>query len=306
MRDAIRGYAAAVLERLSDAEVADAVAAIGQFAAALADHADLADALGDDAVTEVVRARIVADLLAGGPTAVAVLVDFLVRADRASELTADVGWLAFRAAQELPRRQGGPDPDPAAGHTGVNERLHGYALARFEQVDDDRVVDEVEDQLFRVARIIEANKPLGDMLTDFDLPASVRESVVTDLLAGKAEEITVELARYAVRENRGQLVGHLDWLAERVADERGRRSATVTSAVALSEEQRQRLVASLSSLTHRRVSLQVEVDPTLLGGLRVVVGDTVLDGTVRRRLQQVGDVMVHGTRQRSGVEERPS
>jgi F-type H+-transporting ATPase subunit delta len=306
MRDAIRGYAAAIFEGLSEPEVADALSAFTQFSSALADYADLAQNLTDDAIPAPVRGRIILDLLRGAPPAASTLADFVVRADPASELTNDIGWLVFRAEQEIPRRQGGPDPDPTAGHSGVNDRLHGYALARFEQVDDDGVVDEVEDQLFRVARIIEANKSLNDTLTNFDLPVALREGVVTDLLAGQAEEITVELVRYAVRENRGQLVGHLDWLAERVADERGRRTATVTSAVELAPEQRERLTASLSALTHRRVSLQLEVDPSLLGGLRVVVGDTVLDGTVRRRLQQVGSVLVHGTRQRSGSEERPN
>jgi F-type H+-transporting ATPase subunit delta len=306
MRDAIRGYAAAILERLSEPEVADVASVLTQFAAALSEHADLAQNLTDDAIPEPVRAGIIADLLTGAPAAASTLADFVARADPASELSNDIGWLVFRTDQEIPRRQGGPDPDPTAGHSGVNDRLHGYALARFEQVDDDGVIDEVEDQLFRVARIIEANKALNDTLTNFDLPVTLREGVVSDLLAGQAEEITVELVRYAVRENRGQLVGHLDWLAERVADERGRRTATVASAVELSAAQRERLIASLSAMTHRRVSLQLEVDPTLLGGLRVVVGDTVLDGTVRRRLQQVGSVLVHGTRQRSGSEERPS
>jgi F-type H+-transporting ATPase subunit delta len=304
MREAIRGYAMAIFEALSEPEVTEVQSTLVSFAAALADHEDLALNLTDDALPAPLRSAVVADLLANGAPEAVSLVDFVVRADPASEFANDVGWLVFRAGQELPRRHGGPEPDPSAGHSGVNERLHGYALARFEQVTDDQVIDEVEDQLFRVARIIEANKALDDTLTNFDLPATLREGVVTDLLAGQAEDITVELVRYAVRENRGQLVGHLDWLAERVADERGQRNASVVSAVELTAEQRDRLAASLSALTHRRVTLQLEVDPTLLGGLRVVVGDTVLDGTVRRRLQQVGAVLVHGTRPRSGDEER--
>jgi ATP synthase F1 delta subunit len=306
MREAINGYAAAVFERLPEAGVNDVLGTLTQFSQALADNEDLAQNLGDDALPVTLRLGIVTDLLAGGPAAVRSLVSFAVRADPASELANDLGWLIFRAEQELPRRRGEPDPDPPVGHSGVNERLHGYSLALFEPVEDTQVIDEVEDQLFRMARILESNRPLNDMLTNFDLPAAEREGVVTDLLAGKAEEITVALVRYAVRQNRGQLVSHLDWLAERVADERGRRNATVSSAVELRPEQRERLAGALSALTGRRVSLQVSVDPTLLGGLRVVVGDTVLDGTVRRRLQQVGAVLVHGTRQRSGGEERPS
>jgi F-type H+-transporting ATPase subunit delta len=306
VREAIRGYAAAVFERLPEAEVGEVESALRQFSEALNDNDDLAQCLGDEGLPLAVRAGIVADLLAPAPPAARSLVLFAARADQASELSNDVGWLVFRAGEELPRRAGGPDPDPSVGHSGVNERLNGYSLALFERVDDETVVDEVEDQLFRVSRIIESNRPLNDTLTNFDLPVELREEVVNDLLAGKAEEITIELVRYALRENRGQLVSHLDWLAERVAEERGRRNAMVSSAVELRPEQRQQLGESLARLTGRRVSLQTEVDPDLLGGLRVVVGDTVLDGTVRRRLDQVGRVLVHGTRQRSGGEERSS
>ncbi|MBO0692279.1 MAG: ATP synthase F1 subunit delta [Acidimicrobiaceae bacterium] len=306
MREVIRGYAAAVFENLPEAEVGEVGAALRQFSEALSGNEDLARTLGDDALPLAVRSGIVADLLERAPRAARSLVLFAVRADQASELSNDVGWLVFRAGEELPRRAGEPDPDPSVGHSGVNERLNGYSLALFERVDDEAVIDEVEDQLFRVSRIIESNRALGDTLTNFDLPVDLREGVVTDLLTGKAEEVTIELVRYAVRENRGQLPSHLDWLAERVAEERGRRNAAVSSAVELRPEQREQLSESLARLTGRRVSLQTEVDPDLLGGLRVVVGDTVLDGTVRRRLEQVGRVLVHGTRQRPGGEERPS
>lgn len=306
MREVIRGYAAAVFDHLPEAEVGEVTAALRRFSEALGGNEELSRTLGDDALPLSVRSAIVSDLLAPAPQPARSLVLFAVRADQASELSNDVGWLVFRGGEELPRRAGGPDPDPSAGHTGVNERLHGYALALFERVDDEAVVDEVEDQLFRVSRIIESNRPLNDTLTNFDLPVDLREGVVDDLLRGKAEEITIQLVRYAVAENRGQLTGHLDWLAQRVAEERGRRNAMVSSAVELRPEQRQQLAESLARLTGRRVALQTEVDPDLLGGLRVVVGDTVLDGTVRRRLEQVGRVLVHGTRQRSGGEERPS
>jgi F-type H+-transporting ATPase subunit delta len=306
VRETIRGYAAAVFGHLAEAEVGEVEAALRQFSEALSGNAELAQTLGDDGLPLSVRSGIVSDLLAPAPAAARSAVLFAVRADHAAELSNNVGWLAFRAGEELPRRSGGPDPDPPVGHSGVNERLHGYSQALFERVEDEAVVDEVEDQLFRISRIIESNRPLDETLTNFDLPVELREGVVNDLLEGKAEPVTVELVRYAVRENRGQLVSHLDWLAERVAEERGRRNATVSSAVELRPEQRAQLSESLARLTGRRVSLQTEVDPDLLGGLRVVVGDTVLDGTVRRRLEQVGRVLVHGARQRPGGQERRS
>lgn len=306
MREVIRGYAAAVFEALGDDEVEQTRATLARFGDVLRENDDLSKTLTDDALPLPVRIGIVSDVLSSSVSAARQLVVFVVRADHPSELSNDVAWLVFRAVHEPGRRSGQGDPDSAVGHTGVNERLHGFALARFEHVADQQVVDDVEDQLFRVSRMLEAHRQLNDTLTDLDLPAELREGVVTDLLSGKAEPVTVDLVRYAVRQNRGQLVTHLDWLAERVAEERGRRNALVSTAVELSPEQADRLQQALGSITGRRVSLQVDVEPDLLGGLRVVVGDTVLDGTVRTRLQQVGRVLVHGTGQRSAAREGAS
>jgi F-type H+-transporting ATPase subunit delta len=306
MREAIRGYASAVLEPLGDSELAEVGSSLASFASALATNVDLSDYLQDASLAVEVRSAIVADLLSDAPAAARGAVGIVVRSEEASELTGDVDWLVGRAADEPARRRGEIDPDPPAGQSAVNERLQGYALALFEQVADAEIIDEVEDDLFRTARILEGNRPLNDTLTNFDLPVSLRVDVITELLEGKAQPVTVALVSYAVRQTRGQLVSHLDWLSERVAEERGRRSASVTSAIELGAEQQSRLVDALSQLTGRRVNLKLDIDPSLIGGLRVVVGDTVLDGTVRRRLEEVGEVLVHGSRQRSGVEERRS
>ncbi|MBO0747656.1 MAG: hypothetical protein J2O47_04865, partial [Acidimicrobiaceae bacterium] len=108
MREVIRGYAAAVFENLPEAEVGEVGAALRQFSEALSGNEDLARTLGDDALPLAVRSGIVADLLERAPRAARSLVLFAVRADQASELSNDVGWLVFRAGEELPRRAGEP------------------------------------------------------------------------------------------------------------------------------------------------------------------------------------------------------
>jgi ATP synthase F1 delta subunit len=306
VREAVRGYASASLEPLDDARLAGVQTALRVFAEGLAASAELLDSLGDQQIPGAVRSAIVIDLLGDAPSEVRGMIDFVVRSEPASELGADLDWLVTRALDETGRRAGDLDPDPPAGHSAVNERLEGFAAACFASIEDGEVIDGVEDDLFRLARLLEANRELNDTLSNFDLPASVREDILAELLKGHDQPVTLALLRYAIRQTRGQLVSHLDWLSARVAEERGRRSATVSSAVELDPAQQERLVAGLSALTGRRVSLKLHVDPELIGGVRVEVGDTVLDGTVRRRLQQVGDVLVHGSRQRSGIEERPS
>jgi F-type H+-transporting ATPase subunit delta len=67
---------------------------------------------------------------------------------------------------------------------------------------------------------------------------------------------------------------------------RDREVAYVTAAVALSEDEERRLAERLVELRGRQVSVQVDVDPSVLGGLRVRVGDELYDGTIIRRLDQ--------------------
>ena len=76
-------------------------------------------------------------------------------------------------------------------------------------------------------------------------------------------------------------------LVARKAAAGGREVAEVRSAVALSDDQTQRLAASLKQATGKDVDIRVTVDPTVLGGIVTTIGDTVIDGSVRSRLAQV-------------------
>lgn len=299
MREALRGYAAACLESLDQGELSSVGRELSTFASALDSSGPLGQLLADNAIEVAVREAVVRDLLSSAQAETTALVVFVVRNEPASEVVPDSGWLAQRASDEPERRSSGVDPDPPAGHHAVNERLEGYALALFERVASRQTVDEVEDQLFRMTRIVEATRPLRQTLADLTVPASIRQDLVNQLIGDQAEPATIALLRYAVAQNRGDLVSHLDWLVDKVAEERGRRLAQVSSAVELDEDQRRRLVRGLSERTGRQVSLQVSVEPELVGGVRIVVGDTVLDGTVRRRLELVRAALARGTRPRS-------
>ncbi|MGL4178782.1 MAG: F0F1 ATP synthase subunit delta, partial [Dermatophilaceae bacterium] len=104
---------------------------------------------------------------------------------------------------------------------------------------------------------------------------------------GKAAPETRRLARQAVRVPRGR---RLDRVMETYLDLASRRrdelTALVTVASPLTEEQSRRLGAALERLYRKRVLLQVVLDPRVIGGIRVQVGDEVVDGTVLRRLDE--------------------
>ena len=151
--------------------------------------------------------------------------------------------------------------------------------------EQDGSLEDVEDELFRFGRILDAQPQLRELLNDESAPVDRRLTLLNGLVENKVRPVTLALLRQAVRAPRGRsldlVVGRL---AELAADRRNRSVAHITAATALSDEQEQRLVRVLSDIFGRAVPLQVELDPDLLGGLVIRVGDEVIDGSVLAKL----------------------
>jgi F-type H+-transporting ATPase subunit delta len=146
----------------------------------------------------------------------------------------------------------------------------------------------IGDELFRFARALEGSDELREALTDPHLPASRRQQIVEDLLGGKADNSTVALVGMAVGTGRARdLPAIIDSLVAMAAAESNKAVAEVRSAIELTEDQRNRLAAALQEATGQQVEVKVVIDPTVLGGLVTTVGDTVLDGSVRTRLERL-------------------
>lgn len=147
-------------------------------------------------------------------------------------------------------------------------------------------LDDLEDDLFRFARLVEGDDQLLRALTDPKYPAERRAELVRTLLEGKAVKSAVRLVEQAVVAPRGlSLVEALDGFTRTTAAWRQRLVATVRSAVPLSEADRERLARVLSRRYGHDVDVNVLVDPGVIGGLRVELGDEVIDGTVAGRLE---------------------
>lgn len=155
-------------------------------------------------------------------------------------------------------------------------------------------VETVESQLFQVARIVSGSSELEAALSDLAAPADAKRTLVRGLFADKVDVVTETLVEQVVRRAKGRGVGNgLDKLVALAAERRERSVAYVTSANALTDEQRARLGSKLNGIYGRTLALHVEVDPRLGGGLVVRVGDEVIDGStagqlaaVRRRLSR--------------------
>lgn len=170
----------------------------------------------------------------------------------------------------------------------TDDRSHAYAEALLAVARSESSLAEVEDELFRVARLLESNDELRTTLTDAQLPVSRRQQIVEDLLGGIANPTTTALVSMVVGTGRARdLPAIIDELVRLSAAEGNREVAEVRSAVDLTDDQKQRLSAALEAKTGKKVELKVIIDPTVLGGLVAQVGDTVIDGSVKTRLQQL-------------------
>lgn len=170
----------------------------------------------------------------------------------------------------------------------MSERTELYADAFMSLIWAEGNANEVSDELFRLARTIEANDELRTTLEDQTLPVARRLQVIEDILDGKAHRLTTSLVSLVVANGRlREFTGIVDKLVALSASRTNRRIAEVRSAVPLDEGQRQRLAEALKASTGIDVEVVVVVDPSVVGGIVTQIGDTVIDGSVRSRLAQL-------------------
>jgi ATP synthase F0 subunit b/ATP synthase F1 delta subunit len=149
-------------------------------------------------------------------------------------------------------------------------------------------VDDVEDQLFRFSRILDAQPRLALLLGNYETPPDARIRLlrkVLDSAGAGVSPITAELLAKTVELLRGQSAEvAVQGLAEVAVARRGEVVARVSAATELSDAQQTRLTEVLSRIYGHPVTSQIQIDPELLGGLAITVGDEIIDGTLSSRL----------------------
>jgi F-type H+-transporting ATPase subunit delta len=174
----------------------------------------------------------------------------------------------------------------------AEDRIDGYASAVLAVAKAEDRLAEVGDELYTIARTFEASAELRDALADPRIPAERKQGTVADLLEGKASPLTASLVEFIVGAGRGSdLPAIADRLGEQAAGERDRVIAEVRAAIELDAETVARLEESLGRATGRQVEVKTVVDESLIGGIVARVGDTVIDGSVKHRLEQLRETM---------------
>lgn len=159
-----------------------------------------------------------------------------------------------------------------------------YARAVFELAGDEREIDEWMRRLAQLRDLLSDEK-VAAVLTNPTIPIERRMGLVTSL---SLDPETTNLAKLLIEADRVREIGAIVDQFQDLADEAaGRVRATVTTAVELESHDRDRIAVELSQRLGKTVTMQVEVDPLILGGLKVQYGDRLIDASVATRLQQL-------------------
>lgn len=230
----------------------------------------------------------VARLLDGEPSLRRALSDPGVKpADRAGLarrlLGGKVSETALDVIETVARQRWARPLDLVEGTTTLGqEAAFDSAVARGE-------LDNVEDELFRFGRIVAGDQELSRILGDRSASAAGKTELLDRLLAQRVTPATALLVRNVLT---ASYVGNAEVAVERLSEaasrRRGQSVAHVTTAVALTAAQERRLSELLGRLYGRAIGLQVTVDPDVLGGLVIRVGDEVIDGSIAHRLEAAG------------------
>ena len=170
--------------------------------------------------------------------------------------------------------------------------IQGYADALLAVANAEGDLDTTKAQLLDVARAVEGNEELRSTLSNNLLPAATRGQIVSDLLANKATNTVQALVAMLVTAGKGAQLGDIvNAFVASAATAGGKNLAVVRTAVPLSAAQRKKLTAALASTAGGEVEIQEEIDPSVVGGVVTTIGDTVIDGSLRTRLNQIREAL---------------
>lgn len=291
MRVSLRGYTTAVVGEMAreplGQQVADDLTAIAHL---VSRTASLAVVMTDFTVPVQARRGVLRDLLEGRVHPIALrLVLRAVETERADELPTSLHELYELAihmhdmgARELLAQE------PIATRREWRELASGYATAVFEDSTPEEL-EEIEDELFRFARIVESNPSLRSVLADPSRSTRSRRRLLGDLLEGKVLPATSRVASITLEGHVRDVVGALDFLSELAASARGWRVARVHTARSIDEDERRSLSEAMERITGHPVELHILEDPELLGGAVIQVGDLLVDASARHRLDILKD-----------------
>lgn len=167
----------------------------------------------------------------------------------------------------------------------IHSIQHLARLALLVRAEGEGQIEDVEDQLFRFSRILDSEPRLISLLGEYTAPLEGRIGLLNNVLGRRASKNTADLLRQTLDLLHGERADEaVRELANLAVSRRGEVVAQVRAAAELSDAQSRRLTELLARIYGRPVSIQLDVNPELLGGLTIAVGDEVIDGSLASKL----------------------
>lgn len=169
-----------------------------------------------------------------------------------------------------------------------DDRISHFADGIFAIAKGEGELERVRADLLEIGRAFLSSNELRDALGNPQLPTERKESIITDLLGSRASDLTRNFVSFIVGMGRANSIPAIaDALAETAAASSNKEVAEIRTAIELDDETVGRLISALERKTGKSLEAKVVVDPTVLGGIIAQVGDTVIDGSVKKRLSSL-------------------
>lgn len=282
MRESLRGYAQGILYLASQSDKHDQVVEdLRAFSTFLGSQEMLKEVLSDPSIPAHKRQGILGDLLASKIDPLAIkLLQAIVGTENPRLIVDDIA--------DLSRMVGEDEELSLDGGFATSGRTAGYSHALLESIIGSDAIERVESELFSFARIVESDTRLRRILSGIGSVPEQRKALVEALLSGKSHDISLKIAQFAAATDRlRDFVEVLDSVVAKAAELRHRKVAVVESASELTQDQLNQISMALSRAVGGEVEMRASVNPSLIGGVVAVVGDTVFDGSVRTRIEQL-------------------
>lgn len=163
-----------------------------------------------------------------------------------------------------------------------------YARALLDLANEREAAEAVREEFDELAAAMQASPDLSNLLTNPAIDDAQRERVLEKAFRGRMSDLLLNTLLVMARKGRAALTAavHVSF-AGLLAEQRGQATARVTTAYALDDERRQRVIDAIRVRTGKQISLEETVDPDILGGIIVQVGDELVDGSLARQLQRI-------------------
>jgi F-type H+-transporting ATPase subunit delta len=164
----------------------------------------------------------------------------------------------------------------------------GYARALLEQAQAENVVVRVEEDLYRLRELLKGNADLLQFLKNPNVKHEGKRQALVELFQGRVHPLVLNtLLTLSDQDRAGRAVAIIEEFLALAASAKQQVSGEVITAIPLDEVTLQRLVAELNKVTGKSVQLFQKVDPAVLGGAVIKIGDQVIDGSLRHKLDQI-------------------